>query len=415
MEDAQSRSPKSVQKWVRRGVGVLAVGAAVAAVAVMVRPEPAAIDVVLVTRGPMNVRVNADGVTRIKDRYVLSAPTYGQMARVTLRPGDAVTAGDELTTITSAPPALLDVRARSETESRIASAQAALRQAQEGERLAGAALEFAERELERLEALSARGIAADSDLAAAEFSVRSREADAASAEFSTRIARHQVAMVTATLNPETGDDGTALAVTTPVDGVVLRVLNESGGIVQPGSPIVEIGDASALEVVVDVLTTDAVGIPVGAPVVIERWGGEAELAGHVRNIEPQAFTRLSALGVEEQRVNVVIDLDSERAQWERLGDGWRVEAGVLVWSAPDVAQVPLSAVFRSGGSWAAYRVRDGVVELVPIELGQRDGRMAEVLAGLGQGDAVVAYPSDTVEVGAQVVARVLPSAEGSGG
>lgn len=401
-------------RWARRlALGALVI-AAVGVVAWSFRPKPLVVDVVTAEHGSMSVRVRADGVTRIKDRYVLSAPAYGQMSRVSLRPGDRVSSGDPLTTITPAPSALLDVRTRAEAESRVESARAAWRQAQTAEQLAGDALEYAESELDRLRNLRERSAASSSQVDAAEFAVRSREADAASAEFATRIARHQLEMAEATLEPETGDDGAAIAVTVPVDGVVLRVLQEHAGIVQPGTPIVEIGDLSALEVVVDVLTSDAVRIEIGAPVTIERWGGQGQLAGHVRGIEPQAFTRLSALGVEEQRVNVVIDLDGDPASWSRIGDGWRVEAGILTWSGEDVLMIPLSTVFRSDGGWAVYSVRGGVVELTPIELGHRDGRSAEVLSGLAPGAQVVAYPSDAIGAGMMVeVAGVGAASEGS--
>jgi HlyD family secretion protein len=400
---------RTIARWVRRVVLLLVVAGVAWAAWSATRPVPPDVPVHTVADAPMEVRVRADGVTRIKDRFVLSAPAYGQVTRIALRPGDRVGAGDLVARVTAAPSALLDVRSRAEIESRIDAARAAWRQAQSLESLAGDAVEFARTERDRVRNLRDRGIGTDADVAAADFAVRSREADESSAEFATRVALHNLAMAEATLEPQTGTDGMALDVTSPIDGVVLRVVQEHAGVVQPGTPLIEIGDPTAVEVVADVLTTDAVRIAPGAPVRLERWGGEGPVAGHVRSIEPQAFTRLSALGVEEQRVNLIIDVDAADPAWERLGDGWRVEASVLVWSAASTLQVPLNAVFRRGDGWALYAVEDDTVVTRAIELGQRDGRNAEVLGGLTAGEEVVLYPTDAIGPGTVIA----PVREGS--
>lgn len=413
MNEADSSKSTSKRRTIVRTVQriALAVGVVVAVFFIWrsFQPKAPEIDVVAAWRGPLAVHVRASGVTRIKDRVVISAPAYGQMARIGLRPGDSVTAGQLVTRITAAPSALLDVRTRAETEQRIEAARAAWRQAQTLERLARDAVDFAEEASTRAANLNERGLATQAEADSAAFAVRSRQADRDSAEFATRVARHQLDLVEATLDPETGDDGVAFDVTSPIDGVVLRVVQEHDAIVQPGMAIIEIGDPTAIEIVADVLTTDAVQIEPGSPVSIDRWGGESSLVGHIRSIEPQAFTDISALGVEEQRVNVVIDLDSEYALWQRLGDGWRVETAILLWSASDVLQVPLNSMFRRSGDWAVYVVEGDVITARTVGLGQRDGRNAQVVSGLNEGDLVVLYPSDALNDGLTVVPQLQES------
>ncbi|HEX8951648.1 MAG TPA: HlyD family efflux transporter periplasmic adaptor subunit, partial [Polyangia bacterium] len=195
--------------------------------------------------------------------------------------------------------------------------------------------------------------------------------------------------------------GSQLDVPSPISGRVLKVLHKSEGVVQPGTQLVEVGDPAALEIAVDVLTSDAARIHPGAPATLDRWGG-ATLTGTVRRIEPSAFTRLSALGVEEQRVNLLVDLTSPPAAWAALGDGYRVEAHVEVWSAPDVLQVPTSALFRQDGGWALFRVDGGVAHLVPVEIGQRTAQRAEIVRGVAAGQRIVVYPSDRLRDGSKV-------------
>jgi HlyD family secretion protein len=201
-------------------------------------------------------------------------------------------------------------------------------------------------------------------------------------------------------NSQAQDD--QLELTSPVRGRVLRVIQQSEGVVQPGTPLLEIGDPAALEIVVAVLTSDAVHIEPGARVQIERWGGDKPLPAHVRLIEPSAFTRVSALGVEEQRVNVLVDLDAPQAHWARLGDGYRVEARIAVWESKDTLSVPASAVFRRADSWAVFKVKDGIAKVVSIEVGERNPERVEVKRGLQAGDKVVGHPSERLADGLAV-------------
>jgi HlyD family secretion protein len=226
-----------------------------------------------------------------------------------------------------------------------------------------------------------------------------RQEELASSEFGLQVAASELRLAQAALARIGAPGREEFTVRAPVRGHVLRVLQESEAVVQPGTPLLEIGNPLALEVVVDVLTTDAVDIRPGAPVRIERWGGDSALAGHVHRIEPSAFTRLSALGVEEQRVNVIIDLDPPRSRWGRLGDGYRVEASIAVWEGLDRLMVPAGAVFRHGDGWATYVVDAGRARLTPVQLGRRNAAAVEVLGGLRGGEPVVLYPTDNVTDG----------------
>jgi HlyD family secretion protein len=233
----------------------------------------------------------------------------------------------------------------------------------------------------------------------AETAERMRREELASAEFGLQVAASELRLAQAALARIGAPARQEFSVRAPVSGEVLRVLQESEAVVQPGTPLLEIGNPLALEVVVDVLTTDAVDIRPGAPVRIERWGGDSALTGHVHRVEPSAFTRLSALGVEEQRVNVIIDLDPSSARWARLGDGYRVETSIAVWEGRDRLMVPAGAVFRQGDGWATYVVDRGRARLRTIQLGRRNAAAVEVLGGLRSGESVVLYPTDNVTDG----------------
>jgi HlyD family secretion protein len=301
---------------------------------------------------------------------------------------------------------LLDPRARAEAEGRLAAARAALRRAGTEVERARAASGFARKEADRQRTLLAAGATAAQLAEQAELAQRMRDEELASAEFARRIAAAEVEVARAALlRLGQPDSREGFEVRSPVAGQVLRVLQESEAVVQSGTPLVEVGDPASLEVVVDVLTADAVAIRPGAPVQIERWGGATALRGHVHRVEPSAFTRISALGVEEQRVNVLIDFDGDAAERAALGDGYRVEARITVWREDGVLQIPAGAVFRHDGGWAVYQVRDGRARLRPIELGRRNAAQAQVSGGLGEGDGVVVYPADNLTDGVAVEGR----------
>jgi HlyD family secretion protein len=370
-------------------------------------PNPVEVEVATVTRGPLIVTVNEDGRTRVKDRYVVSSPITGNLARPELEAGDIIEEGQVLARLVPLPPPLLDSRTRAEAKARVDAAQAALRQAEAAVNRARYERDFAKHESERALAVVQQGGLARSDADRAVSTYQSAEEQLRSANFGARVAEHQLKLAQTALLQLSGksEDAEQLEIASPVGGQVLKVFQESEGVVQAGTPIVEVGDPAALEIVVDVLSQDATRIPDGAPVTIERWGGKTPLDGHVRVVEPSAFTKLSALGVEEQRVNVVVDLDEERDRWSTLGDGYRVEARISVWEGEDVLRLPASAVFRAEEAWATFVVEEGTAVLRAVEIGETNGLETEVLSGLEEGDLVIAYPSDSVRDGVSVTAR----------
>jgi HlyD family secretion protein len=398
---------RSLRKWARR----VATAAFLTAVVVMLvlawMPAPVTVDVAVARRADLRVTVDEDGRTRVKDRFVVGAPLTANVARIELHPGDAVREGDVLARLVPLAPPLLDARSRAEAEGRVGATQAQLRQTSSSIERARAALELAEREATRHRQLAAQGAVPSQMVDRTEIDLRTRREELASAQFAARVARHEVEVAQAALGRfgARGATDEQMDVRAPVDGVVLRVLQESGGAMQAGAPLLELGDPAALEIAVDVLTSDAVRIPVGARVELDRWGGEQALVGHVRRVEPSAFTRVSALGVEEQRVNVLIDLDSPREEWTELGDGFRVEAHIVVLEVEGALAVPATAVFRHGAGWAVYRVVGDRAVRTELEVGARTGTDVEVRAGLEEGDAVIVHPSDRVADGVEVERR----------
>jgi HlyD family secretion protein len=340
----------------------------------------------------------------VKDRFVVSAPLAGTLARIDLHPGDVVHRSDLVARIVPPPVPLLDPRSRDEALARVAAAQAGVRRAGTVIEQARAAYQFAQRESERQQALLGQGATAPQAAEQAELAERTRKEELTSAEFGLRVSESDLRLAQAALQRlETSRPRRdQFEIGSPVDGRVLRIMQESESAIQPGTALLEIGDPAGLEIVVDVLTADAVEIRPGTPVLVERWGGDSILHAHVSRIEPSAFTRVSSLGVEEQRVNVIVDLDEPREMWSTLGDGYRVETRIVVWQAPDVLRAPAGAVFRHAGGWAVYAIDHDVARLRPVEVGRRTGTQAQILSGLEAGDRVVVYPSDNVAGGTRV-------------
>lgn len=392
-------------RLVKRALWALLALALAGAIAYGLRPSPVGVETARVTRGTFLVTVEEDGRTRVKDRYLISAPLAGRVGRPSLRAGDAVEQGEVLVRMVPVASPLLDPRARVEADARVEAARAAVSQAITAIARARAAQAYARRDAERQRSLLAGGATAPQIVEQAELAERMRAEELASAEFGRRVAESELRLARAALLRLESGSVEALPVRAPVRGRVLRVLQESEGVVQPGTPLLEIGDPEALEIVVDVLTTDAVGIHEGAPVRIERWGGGHILRGHVHRVEPSAFTRLSALGVEEQRVNVVIDLDTPAAAAESVGDGYRVEVAITVLQRTDRLLVPLGGVHRLDEGWAAFVVDGGRARLRRVTIGGRNGSEAEVLEGLRESERVVLYPTDRVEDGVRVRER----------
>ena len=363
-------------------------------------------DFATVEKGTLRVTLEEEGETRVRDRYLVSAPMPGRMLRVELEPGDPVKAGETvLVRLVPPDPALLDARTRAELSATLQAAQASVGAARAERDRIRADLKFARTELQRYRDLAREGIASKERLDAAERQVRTLEEALRSAEFTIRTTEHQVEVARAGLSQASGSSKSAtIDVRSPVDGVVLRRLQESETVVQAGQPLLEIGNVSHLEIVSDFLSTDAVRIEPGDAVLVERWGGDQPLDGRVRLVEPYGFMKVSALGVEEQRVNVIIDFDDPK-QASQLGDGYRVEVNVIVWEQEDVVKAPTSALFRHGDGWAVFRLEGSRARRTPVTIGQRSALQAEIRSGLSPGDRVIVFPSGDVEDGAAVEER----------
>jgi HlyD family secretion protein len=368
-------------------------------------PESVAVDVARVERGPLRVTVDEEGETRVRERFLVSAPVSGRVARIELEPGDRVERGRTVVaTFAPGDPTPLDARARAEAEAAVGAADAALGRARAEQQRAGAALELARSELARLRALARQQIVAAQALEAAEAQERSAEEGARAAGFAVRAAEHEREMARARLSQARGG-GAALAIRSPIDGVVLKRFRESAGIVPAGEPLLELGDPAALELVSDLLSSDAVKVRPGSAVLLEQWGGDEALRGRVRRVEPSGFMKVSALGVEEQRVNVIVDFEDAAAAGRVLGDGYRVEVRIVLWQAQDAVKVPASSLFRRGEEWAVFVVEGGRARARAVSIGHRGGAEAEVLSGVEPGATVVVHPSDSVRDGVRVTPR----------
>lgn len=370
-------------------------------------PEPVPADFASVERGLLRVTIDEEGETRVRDRFVVSAPVAGQVLRIDLEPGDTVVARKTvLATFQPGLPALLDARTRAEAEGRVNVARAALEEARAARDRAQTDRDFAESDLKRQRELDRAGLVSAEKLEAAVAEARAKADALRVAESAIRTAQRGLEVAQAALVVAGGaSTASPMLIRAPVTGVVLRRLRESESVVPAGERLLEIGDPNNLEVVSDLLSTDAVRISTGSLVLIEGWGGEKTLKGKVRRIEPAGFTKISALGVEEQRVNVVIDFDDAAAGKNVLGDGFRVEVRIVVWEKENVLKVPISALFRVGEEWAVYVVGNGRAARRTLTIGQRNSLEAEVLSGLQQADVVIVHPSDAVQDGVRVSPR----------
>ncbi len=388
------------------GVAALIV---LALIALALRPQPVAVDVATVERGPLQVTLDEEGETRVRDRYVISAPVSGQVLRIEIEPGDPVVAGETaLVQFQPAPPSLLDARTLAEARARVDAAQADVGAARAQRDRARAELAYAESEWARVSRLAESGIVSEETIDATRLAAGTATDALSAAEFAVATAEHRLEQARVLLRRHDDAPGAGAApitIRSPVAGVVLRRLRESAAVVPVGEPLIEVADPTRLEIVADFLSEDAVRIEPGSEVLIERWGGERTLRGRVRRVEPAGFTKVSALGVEEQRVNVIIDFEDSREAWDALGDGFRVETRVIVEQAEDLLRVPTSALFRHDGDWAVFRVEGEVARLVGVEIGMRNGTTGEVVAGVDEGDVVVVHPSDAVGDGVRVERR----------
>jgi HlyD family secretion protein len=370
------------------------------------QPAAVPVDVATAERGSLLITVDEEGETRVRDRYVVSAPVPGRMRRIELEPGDVVKAGTTvLAMFEPADPALLDARTRAEVNARVQAAESSVGGARSERQRLAADLEFAQRELNRYRDLDREGLTSKDRVESYERQVRGLEEALQSAEFGVRTAEHQLEVARASLLQRRSSAGALIRLTSPVDGVVLRRVQQSESIIAPGQPLIEIGNLEQLEIVADLLSTAAVRVRPGQPVVVEQWGGDDSLSARVRRVEPSGFTKISALGVEEQRVNVIIDFEGPRDEWERLGDGYRVEVRVVVSERDGVVKVPTSSLFRDGDKWAVFTIDNGKAVRRQVDVGEQNGLEAEIRSGLDAGEPVIMFPSDDVRDGVAVTPR----------
>ncbi|HKE85082.1 MAG TPA: efflux RND transporter periplasmic adaptor subunit [Vicinamibacterales bacterium] len=368
-------------------------------------PSSVEVGATRVTHGPMQVTIDEDGVTRIRDKFTVSAPVAGRLERIVLEPGDPVTGGKTLLArLTTAESPLLDPRTRGELNASVDAARAAVGQSQAERARANAELERARTTLQRQQELKKAGAIASDALDAAETAMRTAQEAARAAEFTVTRTQYELQVAQARLKAPPAA-GRAIEIVAPVSGVILKRFHESETVVPVGDPLIEIGDPANIEIVADLLSTDAVRIPPGAEVQIDQWGGNQPLKGKVRRVEPAGFMKVSALGVEEQRVNVIIDFDDPASAGRRLGDAFRVEVRIVIWKDDNVVKVPVGALFRRGEAWAAFAVNSDRVKLQTVKLGQRNATEAQVTGGLSDGETIVLHPPDTLTDGARVRLR----------
>jgi len=416
---------KSWLTWILLLVGV----ALVVAIGYSFVAVPLDVDLAQVERGDVRVTVDEDGKTRIREKYVVSTPLSGRLLRINMDPGDPVVTGETLlATIEPRDPELLDARAIAQAEARVRAAQTAVKKTEPMLEQARIEQGIAETNLQRIRAAGDAFTEADLDDAEARFNSASESLRGA--KYAQEIAEFELQQAEAALlrsrprdegngegdstglpaiatngETENGLNGWNFTIRSPITGRVLRVMQESSAVVTAGMSLLELGDPNDLEVEVDVLSSDAVKIKPGALVLLEHWGGDEQLHGRVRLVEPSGFTKISTLGVEEQRVNVIVDLTDPIEARQSLGDGFRVEARIVVAEATAVLRIPASAVMRTPDGLAVFRVSEGRASSTPVEVGRQNGLEAEILSGLAEGDQVVKYPSDQVADGVKVEQR----------
>ncbi|MFU0504624.1 efflux RND transporter periplasmic adaptor subunit [Pseudaminobacter sp. NGMCC 1.201702] len=359
----------------------------------LLMPQPILVETARVVNSPFQDTIEEDGRTRVRERYLVSAPLSGRVQRLALKAGDAVGAGQKLAIVTPPVSPLLDPRVRLELEAQVGTAEATVEEAKSLHEQAKVLLAQAGADLKRINELSKRNVAAAAQLERQEFLSRSAERQAYAAERRWHAATHVLEQARAALKTANDSDPTEVfPILSPIDGLVLRIIQESEGVVLQGSPLFELGDPRDLEIAVDVLTTDAARIKDGDKVIIERWGGPSDLQGIVRRVEPSGFTKISALGVEEQRVWVVVDISSPRGTWTSLGDGYRVEVKIVVDQADQAIVVPIGALFRRGDAWNVFVVAQGRAYVRKLEVARLSARVAAVAQGIRPGETVILYP-----------------------
>ena len=372
-------------------------------------PQPILVETTQAKQAPLTVSIEAEGRTRVIDRYVVSAPVNGMTCRMHLKVGDDVMQGQVLMGITPLASQVLDARSRAQAKAQVAAAKSAVLAAKEQASAAQAAEQLAQDKLKRYQPLLKKNLVSEEAFQQAKTESLTAAAAKRSANFNVEVAQYELEAALTTLEYSAASQQSQpterVKVTSPIDGKVLKVARQCEGPVQTGEALLEVGDPSALEIEIDVLSADAVKIQPGMTVYINRWGGDKTLTAIVKRIEPIGFTKVSALGVEEQRVLIICDFTSPEEDWQRLGDGYRVEAELVLWHQDAVLQVPSSAVFRYQQGWAVFTVENQQAKRQVVTLGKRTGLATQILSGLSENDVVINYPSDLIEDGTSVKPR----------
>jgi len=369
-------------------------------------PKPLQVDLAAVSRTPLQVTIEEEGRTRLKDRFVISAPVAGFMRRIDFKVGDPVQKGQPAVILEPLRSQSLDPRSHAEAESTVSAAEAALRAAEERQLAARADADYVEKRSERLKNLFNKGSLAKDQMDQVEAEAKKARAFELSARAAVDVARSELARARNSLGTfenagKTGKQGIRM-VASPVSGRIFKIYRESEGTVYAGEPLMDVGNAENLEVRVEVLSSDAVKIRKGTTVIFKRWGGDVPLTGRVKIVEPAGFTKISSLGVEEQRTLVIADITSPPEQWRVLGDGYRLDAHFVIWEGNNVLQVPASALFRFGNGWAVFVEDAGKARQRMVEVGQRNGLSAEIISGLKEGEKVVVHPDDALKDGGRI-------------
>ncbi len=372
-------------------------------------PKAVDVDLVQVKRGPLQVTIEEEGRTRLKERFVITAPTAGYLERITAKAGDKVKKDQNIIVLEPLRSPVLDSRSRAEAESTVTATEAALNAAVEKESAAAADAGYMEKRIERLKNLYAKGSISKDQFDQIEAETRKARAIQRSAQAAVEVARSELERAKTLLQNYASIENTAghntVYVASPINGSIFRIFKESEGAVNVGEPLMEIGDSRNLEVRVEVLSSDAVKIQKGTKVFFKRWGGDGILEGVVRVVEPSGFTKISSLGVEEQRVFVIADITSPSENWSALGDGYRLEAHFVIWDGKDVLQIPTSSLFRVNDDWAVFVEEKGKAQQRLLKIGNRNGLVAEIISGLNEKEKVIAHPDDTVNNGVRVNER----------
>jgi HlyD family secretion protein len=372
-------------------------------------PKAVDVDLVNISRGPLQVTIEEEGRTRLKERFLISAPISGYMRRIVAKVGDPVQKGQSVVVLEPLRSQSLDPRSRAEAEAAVSAAKAALNAAQEKERAAAADADYIGKRSERVSKLYSKGYAAKDQFDQTESELNKSRAVRDSAKAAVDVSRFEFDRARATLqnfNPvkRTANNSTVY-ISSPVSGNIFKIYRESESAVNAGEPLMDIGNAENLEILVEVLSSDAVKIKKGTPVFFKRWGGDEPLLGIVRVVEPAGFTKISSLGVEEQRVLIIADITSPPEMWRVLGDGYRLEAHFVIWEGKDVLQVPASSLFRSGEKWAVFVNDNGRARERVVEVGQRNGLRAEIISGIKVNEKVIAHPDDSISDGTRIKSR----------